>query len=416
MPRQAAVTRAGLGRVHLGPVSVDGHKVILRNTRLSDFERWREIRLQDREFIEPFWTTSALSWDERHTRAWWIREYLRQRHARAMFRALPLSVIVDGEFSGQCNLTPIDAHHRSAELGIWVDSRHAGHGVGAVAGALIGDYAFDRLGLHRITAPVCVGNRAARHQVKLAGMSHEATMIRAISVNGERRDHELWAVTADQRPPAGYLQALIAAGVGARVLPEAHAPMSTRLAEHWHDAVAASPVAVVAVIAWYYLGTPLRGHSGHAARTLPARIEAHDREHGRVTLRNRTSRLRFRLTGRVVYEALAAGEPIGRIGLDCRRPNLGLAVDLDTDPARRAAATAALRLLVDHALGDLGIERLEAVVDPAPDRLAPLLAGAGMHPEGVLTGARIDCAGAFHDLAVWGATGADRRARPLPDG
>lgn len=196
MPAVGAVRGSARRRVRLGPVLVAGQLVTLRETRLADFPHWREIRLRDREFIEPYWYTSALTWEERHSRAWWIRERLRQGRARLTGRALSLSVLVNGEFAGQCQLAPIDLAQRTAELGLWMDGRRAGHGVGTVAGALATDHAFGELGLHRVTAPVCVGNRRARQAVIRGGMSLEATMIRAVDVNGARKDHELWAVRA----------------------------------------------------------------------------------------------------------------------------------------------------------------------------------------------------------------------------
>ncbi|UFS98895.1 GNAT family N-acetyltransferase [Nocardia huaxiensis] len=371
--------------------------------------------MRDRKFIEPYWTTSALSWEQRHTRAWWIREYLRQRRARAMHRSLALSVLVDGEFAGQCNLSPIDPRNRSAELGIWLDSRHAGHGVGAVAGALIGDYAFRDLGLHRITAPVCVGNRAARHQVKLAGMSHEATMIRAISVNGQRRDHELWAVTADRAPAGGYLAALIAAGVGAQIPSDTGGSTRTSWAERWHDAVAASPATVLAVTAWYYLGAPFRPHeTGSAAVALPPRLTVREGGGPPVILRKRTPPWQFRFTGRVRYDAFAADDALGWIGLDCRGQNVGLAIELDGQ--RSAESATALRRVVDYAFGRLGIERLETVVDPSDAAVTALASAGGLLREGVLTGARIDSAGTIHDVEVWGLTDDNHSAQTGPEG
>ncbi|WP_067689339.1 GNAT family N-acetyltransferase [Nocardia jejuensis] len=403
MPSRAAITGADLRRVRLGPLLVAGHRVAVRNTRLSDFARWREIRLRDREFIEPFWTTSALNWEQRHTRAWWIREYLRQRRDRAAGRALPLSILVDGEFAGQCNLVPVDPRHRSAELGIWMDSRRARHGVGAMAGALLTEFALGPLGLHRITAPACVGNRVARQSAIRAAMTHEATMIRALSVAGRRQDHELWAVTSDRTPAAGWVGALIAAGVDAEPLPAEQVSAHRRAAECRREVIDTAPAAVIAVAARYYLGAPLRWWRSGADAEFPDSITGRDPDEQPVTLRKRTSRWGFRHGRLARYEVLVADRPIGALALDRGGANLALSLEFTPDSARTTAAETAAALLVRFALNDLGGERIEALVDPADTHLTALARAAGLTREGTLCGARLDPDGTFHDAELWAA-------------
>lgn len=454
MPPRLAVAGFVRHTVRLGPVLVAGHRVTLRDTRLADFAPWRAIRLRDREFIEPYWRTSLLSWDERHSRAWWIREYLRQRRPRAAHRALLLSVLVDGEFAGQCQLAPIDPHQRAAEMGLWMDSRRAGHGVGTVAGALITDYGFGPLGLHRITAPVCVGNYPARQAVIRGGMSHEATMIRALDVNGERRDHELWAVTANAAPAGGYVQALIASGVAAERLRAEAGSAGSRLAERLGAVTAAAPLAVIAVAARYYLGAPLRAGGALGTPRLPSALSArvadgsaqlgidtgdshirqliqrlvgryrtcgqrsrdprirHADSHSdaggspleqSVTLRKHRARWGFRRDRRVPYTVCAAGRPIGGLTLDLSVPNPALTLDFDSDVPPQAAA-AAVTLLLDYAIDQLHAERLETMIDPVATHLTAIATASGLHCEGVLSGARIGPDGDFADVEMWAIT------------
>ncbi|MFI6865275.1 GNAT family N-acetyltransferase [Nocardia sp. NPDC050406] len=403
MSPRDAVTRSALRRVRLGPVLVAGHRVVVRNTRLSDFPRWRELRLRDRRFIEPFWVTSALSWEERHRRRWWIREYLRQRRAMAAGRALPLSIEVDGEFAGQCNLMPIDPINCSAELGIWMDSRRAGEGVGSIAGGLVTDYGLGPLGLRRITAPAALGNRVARQSALRSGMILEATMIEAMSVNGRRRDHELWAITTTTAPPGGFVAALVTAGIHARYLPEEERSLRTRWNDFRRATVAASPPAVLAVATRYYLGAPLRWRWAPAPALLDV-ITGTDADGRSVSLRKRTGHWAFRRTRRVRYDAVAAGEPLGRLLLDHGEANARVTLEFSPEAAFTAAATTAVALLVDYAMNGLRIERLEARIDPADAHLAKLASAGGLRHEGVLAEARRDPDGGFHDVELWAAT------------
>lgn len=401
MPQRAAVTGSARRRIELGPVLVAGHRVALRETRLSDFEPWRRLRARDREFIEPFWTTSALSWEQRHSRAWWVREYLRQRRARAAGYAVQLSVLVDGEFAGQCALAPIDHANHAAELGIWLDSRRAGHGVGTVAGALITDHGFGDLGLHRITAPVCVGNQPARRSAIRGGMWLEATMTRGMSVGGQPRDHELWAVTADRAPTGGYVTALISTGVAAeRVSPRSPSVLS-RITDHRRTLGTVSPT-VLLIAARYYLGARLRRNvTGGPA--LPDALYTHDSADQRISLRKHQSRLPSRRGPRIRYEVTAAGRPIGNLIIDTAGAHPRLTLELDPDPAHTKAAAAGLALLLDYTRDELALDRMEALIDPTATHLPGIAAAAGFQREGVLTGARLGPDGRFHNVELWAA-------------
>ena len=104
----AALRGASPGPVVLGPLVVGGHSVVLRPARFDDHPSWRETRLRDRAFIEPFWARSTQTWDERHRRNEWVREVLAARRHVASGGALPCVIDVDGELAGQCALTAVD--------------------------------------------------------------------------------------------------------------------------------------------------------------------------------------------------------------------------------------------------------------------------------------------------------------------
>jgi RimJ/RimL family protein N-acetyltransferase len=194
--------------VRLGPTEVLGHRVVLRSPRLRDAAQWREVRLRERERIEPWWASSPLSWEERHSEARWITTVLQSRREGLAARALPLVVEIDGQLAGQCGLEWIAPHTSTAEMGIWMDSRWAAKGVSAVGAAMMVDYAMTELGLHRLIAPISEGNVAATMGAKKLGMRHEGTMTGFLDVGGVRRDHHLWAFTTDCLPEGGLTAAM----------------------------------------------------------------------------------------------------------------------------------------------------------------------------------------------------------------
>ncbi|WP_433503796.1 GNAT family N-acetyltransferase [Pseudonocardia halophobica] len=177
----------------------------MRSPRLADAAEWRRLRILNRERIEPWWVSSSLSWEERHSDAEWMSHYLHARRAAIAGKALPLVVEVDGRFTGQCNLEWIDPHNGNAELGIWLDEAIAATGLTGVAAAAVVDYAFGPLGLHRLSAPIADGNDLAAWGAERLGMRREGLMAGYLDVGGRRRAHHLWAITRDDLPEGGML-------------------------------------------------------------------------------------------------------------------------------------------------------------------------------------------------------------------
>ena len=173
-----------------------GRRLTLRPPRIADAPAWRAIRLRDRAVIEPYWVTAPQDWHERHTDPMWIRQTMTARADARAGNLVHTVIDIDGHFAGQCDLW-MDRFHRRGELSIWVDSRLAGQGVAAAAARALLGYAFTELGLVRITAPVDLDNARSERLVERLGMTREGTMTSYMSVGGRRRDHDLWAITAD---------------------------------------------------------------------------------------------------------------------------------------------------------------------------------------------------------------------------
>ena len=74
---------------------------------------------------------------------------------------------------------------------------HMTRGLGAVLGDLFGPRH-----LHRVEANLQPGNHASRALVKRLGFRQEGFSPRYLRIDGEWRDHERWALTAEEWPPA----------------------------------------------------------------------------------------------------------------------------------------------------------------------------------------------------------------------
>jgi [ribosomal protein S5]-alanine N-acetyltransferase len=60
-------------------------------------------------------------------------------------------------------------------------------------------YAFDDLRLHRLQAAIQPGNERSIALARGAGFRKEGFAPRYLKIGGRWRDHELWAITAEER-------------------------------------------------------------------------------------------------------------------------------------------------------------------------------------------------------------------------
>lgn len=397
-------------------VSRAGPVVRLRPLQFSDFGRWRSIRLRDREYIEPFWASSAVPWEQRHTEKLWVRECL---HLRRASHSVGFAIEVDGLFSGQCTLTDLDPDARSAELGIWIDSAYAGMNVGVLAGAMVLDHAFGALGLHRITAPISSDNEPAARAARRCGLAHEATMRAYFDAGGSPKDHALWAVTAASAPPGGFAVPWSMPGTAPRGrprpakdrLPSVAAVVATArfLAGSVKGRVRSRPSARVPGSGVGRLGndstfalTPVsprdslhhrNGQSASRGRSLARRgcggaIPPADLRSGRA------------LAFRVLVDGIAVGH-VALEGLDAVRGNAALRVESETHEPHAALASAT-RTLMLHGFRDLGLRRIQTEIDPDDSVAASFVVAAGLEFEGRMSGIRTET-GAFGERELWAA-------------
>jgi len=104
----------------------------------------------------------------------------------------------DGAIVGSINLSQIyGGGFRSAYLGYYVGEQFAGRGYMTEALQLMLRYAFEHLKLHRLEANIQPGNVASLALVKRAGFVCEGYSRRYLKIGGRWRDHERWAILAE---------------------------------------------------------------------------------------------------------------------------------------------------------------------------------------------------------------------------
>jgi [ribosomal protein S5]-alanine N-acetyltransferase len=109
----------------------------------------------------------------------------RRQEDRAIVGYFDLSEIVRGPF-------------QNAYLAYGANATYAGRGYMTVATRLLLRHAFARLRLHRLEANIQPANAASIALVRRAGFVREGFSERYLKIGGRWRDHERWAIRAEQ--------------------------------------------------------------------------------------------------------------------------------------------------------------------------------------------------------------------------
>lgn len=181
---------------------LQGDGLYLRYPEMSDFAQWSALRHESREFLapwEPTWAADELTRSAFRRR---IRRY--QREIRGDL-AYPFFVFrkEDSLLMGGCTLSNVRRGvTQSAAIGYWIGERYARHGHMYAALAAVIPFAFHVLALHRLEAACIPENEASRALLLKVGFREEGRARRYLQINGEWRDHVLFALLEDD-PPIG---------------------------------------------------------------------------------------------------------------------------------------------------------------------------------------------------------------------
>jgi [ribosomal protein S5]-alanine N-acetyltransferase len=179
-----------------------GDGIFLRYPQMSDFAAWAALRGESREFLapwEPTWAADELSRSAFRRR---IRRYQREIRGDLSY---PFFVFrkTDNLLIGGCTLSNVRRGvTQSAAIGYWIGERYARHGHMHAALTAVLPFVFQVLALHRLEAACIPENEASRALLLKVGFREEGRARRYLQINGEWRDHVLFALLEDD-PPVG---------------------------------------------------------------------------------------------------------------------------------------------------------------------------------------------------------------------
>jgi ribosomal-protein-alanine N-acetyltransferase len=184
------------------PTRLEGEGTRIRALRAEDAQALLELRLRNRAFLTPwdpdrpaafFTLAGQRAVLAEHRDAW--RDGRRFAFAICAGDDVPLgSVTLDNVVRGAM---------QGATLGYWLDEASGGRGHATEAVRLTLRFAFDHVGLHRVQAAVMPRNPRSARVLAKAGFRHEGRALRYLRIAGAWEDHDLFAVTAEEREGRG---------------------------------------------------------------------------------------------------------------------------------------------------------------------------------------------------------------------
>ncbi len=179
------------------PERVEGDQVAIRAFTLADVEELVELRRRTRHFNAPFEPRRSEGF---FTAAGQRAEILRDRDEWVVDRMYAFAIVErDGRIRGRIGLANIvRGAWDNATLGYFVDEAVNGRGYATEAVALILRFAFGPCRLHRVQAAVMPHNERSARVLRKNGLRLEGHAQRYLRLDGRWRDHDLYAITAEE--------------------------------------------------------------------------------------------------------------------------------------------------------------------------------------------------------------------------
>jgi len=181
--------------------------ITLRPLSSRDARAWREVRLRNADWLRPWDATVPPGSLQRPKTFGALTRSLGQAARRG--QAMPFAIEVRGTFAGQVTVNNIvRGSAQFASVGYWLDREYAGAGIMPMAVAMVIDHCFQVAGLHRIEICIRPENSNSLRVVEKLEIREVGFAPRFLHIDGEWRDHRIYAITAEEMPQGGVITRL----------------------------------------------------------------------------------------------------------------------------------------------------------------------------------------------------------------
>ena len=178
------------------PLHLEGQGVRLRPFRAGDHAEWAALRMASRDFLQPWeptWPSDDL------TRTGFRRRLLAYQREIDLGVGFPFLVFrtEDGAMTGGVSISNVRRGvAMMGTVGYWsgVQFQRRGHTLAAVRATA--EFAFTRLGLHRLEAACVPENEPSKNLLLKAGFKQEGRASAYLKINGVWRDHLTFGLLA----------------------------------------------------------------------------------------------------------------------------------------------------------------------------------------------------------------------------
>jgi len=171
-----------------------GVKIYLRTPQFSDFTEWSTLRNESRNYLEPWepkWSKSSLTKSNYRRRISRYEQDIRyERNIPFYIFTLEKNILVGGVSLSNINR----GITQSCSLGYWIGEKFASQGYMTESVAVSAGIVFNILKLHRLEAACIPENTASRKVLKKVGFTEEGYARKYLQINGEWKDHNLFAL------------------------------------------------------------------------------------------------------------------------------------------------------------------------------------------------------------------------------
>ena len=175
--------------------SLNHGDVHVRSIRARDARPLRKLLKDNRSWLEK-WEATIPGYSVVPPAGDIIRSLLRLARQN---QAAPFIIEHNGDVVGQITVSGLSfGSLSSGSIGYWISEERAGKGITPMAVALVADWCFTGLGIHRVEICIRPENVSSLRIVRKLGMRYEGLRRRYIHIDGDWRDHFCFAVTIDE--------------------------------------------------------------------------------------------------------------------------------------------------------------------------------------------------------------------------
>lgn len=172
-------------------------QIRLRPLRYRDVNKWKSLRRENKSWLKE-WDATLPPFEESYPATFFQMVSQTKSDARKKTN-FSWAIEYKKELVGLVTAGNINfGSSRSCYVGYWIGKNHAGKGIVPIAVALVLDFVFKELKLHRVEIAIRPENAASLRVVEKLGIKHEGLRRSYIHINGDWRDHQVFVVLEDE--------------------------------------------------------------------------------------------------------------------------------------------------------------------------------------------------------------------------